>query len=87
MKAGARADSRWHPAGCPAALLLAVAAGLSGCGQTGALYLPEDGSATVITRPGPASTANPAPAPPTSGAAGAPSVPVDEPDDPPARRR
>jgi predicted small lipoprotein YifL len=45
--------------------LLAGIAGLTllaGCGQTGPLYLPDDESATVITRPAPASTPAPSPA-------------------------
>jgi len=58
---------------------------LSGCGQTGALYLPEDESATVITRPGPATTGAPATDAPaasdTSGAA--PATPAAK---PPAKR-
>lgn len=45
-------------------LLLLVTALLSGCGQTGPLYLPEDEGATVITRPA-GGTAAPAPAPTT----------------------
>ena len=64
------------------ALVASVGPGLSGCGQTGALYLPEDESATVITRPGPATTdpANTGPAttaPDVSGAA--PAAPTDKP--------
>jgi predicted small lipoprotein YifL len=80
----------------PAAILLVAAAGLSGCGQTGPLYLPDYGSTTVITRPGPATTGaattgNEAAAPPASTAAdapaAAPATPTDKPPDkPPAKR-
>jgi len=70
-----RAGDAWRGATRPAALVLAVASGLSGCGQTGPLYLPDDGSATVITRPGPATTGNESAAPPASSEAGTPSVP------------
>jgi predicted small lipoprotein YifL len=88
---------RWC-APSPVALVLATAAaGLSGCGQTGALYLPDDASATVITRPGPVTTSPPATGAATTGdSAAAPPAPrstappVDVPakatDKPPARR-
>ncbi len=63
------------------ALLALLPAGLSGCGQTGPLYLPDDDGATVITRPGPATTG---PTTETPGASDtAPPVPTDK---PPARR-
>jgi predicted small lipoprotein YifL len=48
------------------ALALALSASVSGCGQTGPLYLPDDGG-IVITRPGPAASteaSTPAPAVP-----------------------
>ncbi|MCC6172431.1 MAG: lipoprotein [Gammaproteobacteria bacterium] len=41
---------------------------LAACGQTGPLYLPEDDAATVITRPGPATS----PAPPSAPAPASP---------------
>ena len=70
------------------ALLALLPAGLSGCGQTGPLYLPDDDGATVVTRPGPAATGpattTPAvPGAPTTGNDAAPPVPTDK---PPARR-
>lgn len=90
---------RWRGAAWPAALVLSAAtAGLTGCGQTGPLYLPDDASTTVITRPGPVTTdpaatrpsATDAPTvddaaatPPAPGAAGAPATATDK---PPARR-
>jgi len=67
------------------ALVASVAPGLSGCGQTGALYLPEDESATVITRPSPATTGPATPAPEATG--GAAAKPSDKPPvKPPAKR-
>jgi predicted small lipoprotein YifL len=75
-----------------ALVLAAAAAGLSGCGQTGPLYLPEDASATVITRPGPATTAPATTVPATTAPATTPpaDAPTDQPgaatDKPPARR-
>lgn len=54
--------------------LLAGVAGLAllaGCGQTGPLYLPDDESATVITRPAPPAPP-PAPVSPVSPATEAP---------------
>ena len=50
-----RDASRRHEAWLAAAAALAGAL-LAGCGQTGPLYLPEDESATVVTRPGPAAS-------------------------------
>lgn len=69
------------------ALVASVAPGLSGCGQTGALYLPEDESATVITRPGPATTDPATTVPATTGptttapdaSGAAPAAPTDKP--------
>jgi predicted small lipoprotein YifL len=62
------------------ALLALLPAGLSGCGQTGPLYLPDDDGATVVTRPGPAATGpattTPAvPGAPTTGNDAAPAPP------------
>lgn len=91
-----RAGERWRGAARPAALALAAsAASLAGCGQTGPLYLPDDASTTVITRPGPATTvpATTVPAtasPPATDVATTGDAPVDAPatatDKPPARR-
>jgi len=85
-----RANGRWRGAARPAPIVLALAAMLSGCGQTGPLYLPDDENATVITRPGPATTGNESSAPPASTAADAPDAPAAAPstpaDKPPAKR-
>jgi predicted small lipoprotein YifL len=64
------AGARWRGAVRPAALGLAAAvASLAGCGQTGPLYLPDDASTTVITRPAPAATAPATTRPPATDAA------------------
>jgi predicted small lipoprotein YifL len=65
---------------------------LAACGQTGALYLPDDQGATVITRPGPAAGAAPpadaAPLPSGTPSSGTPPIVpapvVPEPVEPPA---
>jgi predicted small lipoprotein YifL len=50
---------------------LAALVPLAGCGQTGPLFLPDDESTTVITRPAPAAAPAPAPtaAPPADARA------------------